>query len=74
MNTLIKLWKAISTLAANVAALAETVQGINAGLRQRAGLDGVDPLLLPDNACDGAGVPAGGNGQAAGRRSKAKAE
>jgi hypothetical protein len=35
------------TLTANVAALAATVADINAGLRQRVGLDGTDALDVP---------------------------
>jgi hypothetical protein len=74
MNTLIKLWQALSTLTARVSSLAETVGAIDAGLRQRAGLDGVEPLLLPDSTGDSPAGTTGGNGQAAGRRRKAKAE
>jgi hypothetical protein len=55
MHTLIKLWQALSRLAANVSALADTVQAIDASLRLRAGLAGADPLLLPDSAGDSAG-------------------
>jgi hypothetical protein len=74
MNTLIKLWQAISTLTARVSSLAETVGAIDAGLRQRAGFDGVEPLLLPDSTGGSPAGTTGGNGQAAGRRGKVKAE
>jgi hypothetical protein len=47
MNTLLKLWNSLATLAGNVAALAATVAELNGALRQRVGLDGVDPLALP---------------------------
>jgi hypothetical protein len=55
VNTLLKLWNALATLASNVAALATTVAEVNGALRQRIGLDGVDPLPLP---ATGTPVPA----------------
>jgi hypothetical protein len=47
MLALTKLWQAVGTLTANVAALAATVADTNAGLHQGVGLDGRDPLDVP---------------------------
>jgi hypothetical protein len=47
MFALTKLWQSAGTLAANVAALAETVAAVNDGLRRWVGLDGSDPLDTP---------------------------
>jgi hypothetical protein len=56
MNALLKLWNSLAALAGNVATLAATGAEVNGALRQRVGLDGVDPLALlaPAPVPDGA--------------------
>jgi hypothetical protein len=70
MNTLLKLWSALAALAGNVATLAATVAEVNGALRQRIGLDGVDPLALPvpTAAQDGAAAPEATSGTPNGRK------
>jgi hypothetical protein len=73
MNTLITLWRSVSALAANLATLAKTVRTIDAGLRERVGLDGSDPLRLPDmGSKDVEAEATDGSSRTASRRGKAK--
>jgi len=64
------LRNALTTLAANVTALGQTVAEVNAGLRARLNLDGQEAPQLPGPVIE----HGNGNGQPAKRRSKAAAE
>jgi hypothetical protein len=60
-----KLAAAVPTLAENLLALAGTVSEVNAGMRQRLGLDGGEPALgLPEHQPAEGGAPARRHGRA----------